>query len=139
MTYTIKLSVDGGITFDANGNLEMIGEKNRVSLEEVKQRVGIRFQTQRGSNALHPYDGFDVFTIRKTSTEMKNAAVQMGPETILEQEIKATLNQDPYIDQSNHEIIIKRLENRKYRANVRYGIRGSFNSMLEYNGDLRVY
>jgi hypothetical protein len=138
MTYTIKLSQTGGITFDASGNLEMVGEKNRTSLDEVKQRVGIRLQTQRGSNALHPYEGFDVFAIRKASSDLKNSSIQLGPETLMEQEIKATLNQDPYVDQSNNEIIIKRLENRKYRASVRYGIRGSFNTMLEYNGDLKV-
>jgi predicted DNA-binding protein (UPF0278 family) len=138
MTYTIKLSEVGGITF-TNGMLDMIGEKNQANLSEIKQRVGIRFQTQRGANMIHPYEGFDMFAVRKGSSELKNSNMNISPESLIEQEITATLIQDPHVDRSNNEVIINRLENRKYRASVRYGIRGSFNSMLEYNGDLRVY
>jgi len=138
MTYTIKLSDQGGITF-TNGMLDMIGEKNITSLAEVKQRTAIRFQTQRGTNFIHPHEGFDMYAIRKGSSDLKNSNLQSSPEILIEQEVKATLSQDQYLDWSNHEIIISRLENRKYRAMVKYGIRGSFNSMLEYNGDLSVY
>jgi hypothetical protein len=138
MTYTIKLSDQGGITF-TNGMLDMIGEKNQANLAEVKQRVGIRFQTQRGSNMIHPYEGFDIYAIRKGSSDLKSNNVQLSPEAIIEQEVFATLIQDPYVDHSNNEVVITRLENRKYRAVVRYGIRGSFESMLEYKGDMQVF
>jgi hypothetical protein len=138
MTRTIKLSDNGGITFDTSGKLEMIGEANKISLPEVKQRTRIRFETQRILNVLHPYDGFDLYSIRKGSSDAKSMSLPISPETLINQEIRATLAQDPSIDWQNVEIIITNDGNRVYSARTRYGVKGSASKTMEYSGDLRM-
>jgi hypothetical protein len=138
MTWTIKLSDTGGISFDANNRLVMIGEKNKESLDEVKQRTRIRFSTQRMSNRLHPYDGFDMFSLRKASQSVKNSGAPVSPEQLLEYEVMSTLSQDPYIDAQNSTLYVKNKGNREYEIHVSYGLKGSTNTATEFKGDLMI-
>lgn len=135
MTRTIKL-VDGGIDFDEDNRLMMVGIKNALSTEEIAQRMYIRFTTQKRTNQLHPYDGFDFLAISQISGDGKAKGVRVAPEILIEQEVNATLRQDPEIDYLNSEIIIQREPNRLFKTIVRYSTVGRKEEVLEFAGQL---
>lgn len=137
MTWTIKLSEDGGISFDSDGMLEMIGEPNQISLDEVRQRTEIRFQTQSRSNLLHPMDGFDYQLL--TQIQRNTASYTISPDVLLEQELRATLMQDKDIQQEDAEISISVEAGRRYAARVIYQLRGTFKDRIELTGSLGAF
>lgn len=137
MTQTIKLSDTGGITF-TDGKLDLVGEPNKISFPEVKQRTRIRFQTQRMTNTLHPYDGFDLYAVRKGSSDAKNMSLPLTPEMLVDQEIRACIYQDPAIDSQNITVTVEQSTSRHYIAHVKYQIKGSMNKTFEYTGDMMI-
>lgn len=125
MTYTIKLTEDGGVSFK-DGKLEMIGEPNKISPEEVKQRTEIRFLTQKGFNILHPTQGFDFLMLQ--GIQKVYGGIRLEPVVLIKQEIKDTLYQDSDIKQEKARIDVSRLSgsdrSRAYEAIVKYNIKG---------------
>lgn len=138
MVKTIYLNDNGGIEFDSSGMLKMVGSENEISLEEIKQRTSIRFQTQTRLNALHPNEGFD-FWVLTTINRSIIEGYEVLPETLIEQEIKTTLSQDPDIQSENHEINVTRSGDRSYVSKVRYSIKGEFNRISEFIGTLEAF
>ena len=135
MTRTIKLSDEGGVSFDSNGMLEMVGRENEISLDEVKQRMSIRFYTQKRFNVLYPAEGFDMIML----SELKKSAgsYAISPAAYIEQELRAVLMQDRDIQHENAEIEVSGPDSdRRYTAKVIYMLRGTFKDRIEFMGTM---
>jgi hypothetical protein len=137
MTLTIYLNKEGGIEFDSNGRLKMIGVPNQIDQKEVKQRVAIRFLTQTRSNILHPTEGFDFLLLQNIDRGAEG--YKATNEELIEQEAVVTLGQDGDVLVENREIIISPPVDRKYDIRVRYTIRGNYNEILEYQSSLPTF
>jgi hypothetical protein len=138
MTRTFKLT-NGGITFGADHRIEMVGEPNQLSLEEVLQRTEIRFTTQTRTNLMHPNEGFDFWSLLNVKKDPENA-YPVKIDQLVKQEVMATLAQDNVIDYTNAEITISRSEtdNRGWEVRVNYTVKGNSTKQLEYIGGLNT-
>lgn len=128
---------DGGITFDSDGNLEMIGEENAISVDEVRQRMAIRFGTQIRANAVHPTEGFDFQ--RCTLTTITNENYNLSREALVEQEVRLTLGQDPDVSAVDSGVAVTQESSRGYRVDVNYRISGGFQESFKYNGMVGIF
>jgi hypothetical protein len=138
MTRTFKLT-NGGITFGADHRIEIVGEPNQLSLEEVLQRTEIRFTTQTRTNLMHPNEGFDFWSLLNVKKDPENA-YPVKIDQLIKQEVMATLAQDNVIDYTNAEINIARSEtdNRGWEVRVNYTVKGNSTKQLEYIGGLNT-
>lgn len=133
MTWTIKLSENGGISFK-DGRLEMIGLKNQISRNEVVQRTGIRFLTQLGSNLLHPFDGFDLrytFELKK----LMGDGVTSSPEELIRNALRSTLSQDLQINWQTAVIELGKNDG-VWTARIKFNINSKDFEMIEFVGVL---
>jgi len=136
MTRTFKLT-NGGITFDDDGNIEMIGEINSISVDEIAQRMSIRFGTQTRANLVHPTEGFDFY--RLMLTNISNEKYNLSREALIEQEIMVTLAQDPDISAVDSGVAVAYEGNRGYRVDINYRINGGYQAELKYNGMVGIF
>jgi len=138
MTQTFKLT-NGGITFGADHRIEMVGDANQLSLEEVRQRTEIRFTTQTRTNLMHPNEGFDFWSLLNVKKDPENA-YPIKIDQLIKQEVLATLAQDNMIDYHNSEILVSPSEtdNRGWVVRVNYTVKGNSTKQLEYIGGLNT-
>lgn len=136
MTRTFKLT-NGGISFDDDGNIEMIGDVNVISVEEVRQRMAIRFGTQTRSNLVHPTEGFDFYLLMITN--ISNEDYNISKEALIEQEVRVTLSQDPAVSPVDSGVEVSYEGDRGYRVDVNYRLKGGFKEDLKFNGMVGVF
>jgi len=123
MVWTFKLT-NGGFSFDSDGKISMVGIMNRISKDEVRQRMGIRLQTQKRSNVLHPFDGFDKEMINQSTTFIESDGTSYGLENVIELAIREALLQDPDIAPDSTKITFLGAIDRTYSVQILYQIKG---------------
>jgi len=94
MVWTFLLE-NGGLSFDPDGQLEMLGEPDGYSEEELFQRLDIRFKTILLTDRWRPFEGFDLQTI--IDSRLSNEHAGITREEILRQSAYMTIMQDPEV------------------------------------------
>lgn len=98
MVFTFFINKIGGIEFDANGSIKMVGTPNKLDPEEKLQSLMLRFQTQLGENSWAPDEGFDyqgIFSQRQIFEEYQD----ITQEKIIQVNSTRTLSQDKQISE----------------------------------------
>lgn len=112
MVLTFKLT-DGAFTFDENGRIEMVGEKNGFNKDEFLQRLEIRFLTIVLTDRWRPFEGFDLKAITEHGGTYNDVGV--GDDDLVRQLVTNTILQDPEV-QAVDDVTVEKLGGREWEV-----------------------
>jgi len=115
MVLTFKLT-DGALTF-TDGSIDMIGKANAFDLDELLQRLTIRFQTMILSDVWRPFEGFDYPGIANNKNKYEQSGVSL--DELLRQNATSTMFQDPDVA-SVDSVETEELGNRAWSIKIQF-------------------